>query len=116
MLTTDANGESLEISPKETHKRLNSEHPPILIDCREQHEYDFCRIEGAILIPLSSFAGKAEALFQDAEQDAIIYCHHGVRSLYALQYLREQGFSNTLSMQGGIDAWSCSVDQGLPRY
>ena len=116
MLDTNANGESLEISPKDTQARLTSEHPPILIDCREQHEYDFCRIEGSILIPLSLFAGKAEALFQHAEQNAIIYCHHGVRSLYALQYLREQGFSHTLSMQGGIDAWSCSVDQSVPRY
>mgnify|MGYP000176854284 CR=1 FL=1 len=120
MLSTDANtgenSDSLEISVKETSYLLSAENPPILIDCREQHEFDFCRIKGGVLVPLSSFAGKVEALFHHAEQHAIIYCHHGVRSLYAVQYLREQGYKNTLSMQGGIDAWSISTDDSVARY
>jgi len=61
-------------------------------------------------------AGKAEKVFQDPEQEAIIYCHHGVRSLHAVQYLRQQGFQNTLSMQGGIDAWSNQIDPNLEKY
>lgn len=93
-----------------------SDTPPLLIDCREQHEYDLCRIEGAVLVPLSSFAGRAEALLTHAQQPALIYCHHGVRSLHAVQYLTEQGFQNTLSVQGGIDLWSLRVDSSIARY
>jgi rhodanese-related sulfurtransferase len=106
----------LEISCLQTKNLLDGENPPILIDCREQHEYDFCRIEGAILIPLSDFSGKAEALFRHVDENAIVYCHHGVRSLYAAQHLHQQGFTKTLSMQGGIDAWSVAVDSAVPRY
>ena len=109
-------GNELEISCQQTKELLDGEDPPILIDCREQHEYDFCRIEGAILIPLSDFSGRAEALFQHVDDHAIIYCHHGVRSLHATQYLHQQGFTNTLSMQGGIDAWSEKIDKAVERY
>ena len=106
----------LEISCQQTYQVLHGKKPPVLIDCREQHEWDFCRIEGAVLVPLSEFAGKAEKVFQDPEQEAVIYCHHGVRSLHAVQYLRQQGFQNTLSMQGGIDAWSNQIDPNLEKY
>ncbi|MFT5633909.1 MAG: rhodanese-related sulfurtransferase [Rubritalea sp.] len=106
----------LEITCQQTKEQLDGEDPPILIDCREQNEYDFCRIEGAVLIPLSDFAGRADALFQQVEQNAIIYCHHGVRSLHAAQYLHQRGFSNILSMQGGIDVWSLKIDSEVARY
>ncbi len=109
-------GNPLEITCQKTKELLDGEAAPLLIDCREQHEFDFCRIEGAILIPLSDFSGRAEALFQHMEQDAIVYCHHGVRSLHAAQYLHDQGFTNVLSMQGGIDVWSASVDNEVVRY
>ena len=105
-----------EISVQQTAELIQSEHPPLLIDCREKHEHDFCRIKGAILVPLSEFAGKAEALFDNNDDFAIIYCHHGVRSLHAVQYLAQQGFTNTLSMQGGIDLWSAKIDPDISRY
>jgi len=110
------NNTRMEIPIAEAAALIQSESPPLLIDCREQHEYDFCRIEGAVLVPLSSFAGRAEALLQHADKTALIYCHHGVRSLHAVQYLAQQGFTNTLSVQGGIDLWSLKVDASIPRY
>lgn len=108
----------LEISCQQTKVLLDGENPPVLIDCREQQEFDFCRIEGAILIPLSDFSGreKAEALLNHVEQEAIVYCHHGVRSLHATQYLHQQGYTNTRSMQGGIDLWSVVIDAEVARY
>lgn len=109
-------GNQLEVSCQQTKELLDGEDPPILIDCREQHEYDFCRIEGAILVPLSDFSGRAEMLFKDTDQVAIIYCHHGVRSLHATEYLHQQGFIKTLSMQGGIDVWSEQIDNTVERY
>ena len=69
------NPDQLEISCQQTKELLDGENRPILIDCREQHEFDFCRIEGAILIPLSDEAGreKSEALLKNVNQEAIIY-------------------------------------------
>ncbi len=105
-----------EISITKAAELIQSDTPPLLIDCREQHEHDLCRIEGAVLVPLSSFSGRAEALLQHIDQQALIYCHHGVRSLHAVEYLAQQGFHNTLSMQGGIDLWSLKIDSAIARY
>ena len=46
----------------------------------------------------------------------VFYCHHGVRSVQALLYLRQQGFDNVRSMKGGIDAWAQQIDPGMTRY
>lgn len=105
-----------ELDVHQCRELLRSDTPPLLIDCRELSEYSFCRIEGAILVPLSDFMGSAEAQFASADTPALIYCHHGVRSLNAVFYLREQGFLRTFSMRGGVDLWSLAVDSSVPRY
>ncbi|MEQ9070975.1 MAG: rhodanese-like domain-containing protein [Gimesia chilikensis] len=46
----------------------------------------------------------------------IVYCHHGMRSLQVASWLSQNGFTNVKSMQGGIDAWSCEIDDTKPRY
>jgi rhodanese-related sulfurtransferase len=43
-------------------------------------------------------------------------CHHGMRSLQVARFLIEQGFSEVVNLQGGIDAWSCIQDPSVPRY
>jgi rhodanese-related sulfurtransferase len=50
------------------------------------------------------------------EAPLIVFCHHGVRSLTVVNWLREQGVSNCASMSGGIERWSLSIDPGVPRY
>ncbi len=107
---------NLEISCQQASELLDQDHPPILIDCREPQEYEICKIKGSILVPMSDFTEKVELLFQDKDQSAIVYCHHGVRSLYATQYLHQIGFTNTMSMSGGIDVWSKMIDSCVPRY
>ncbi|HEY8962292.1 MAG TPA: rhodanese-like domain-containing protein [Luteolibacter sp.] len=89
---------------------------PRLIDCREPEEWDFCRIEGAELIPLNSFPQKAASLVASSPHGLIIYCHHGMRSLHATAFLRAHGLENAFSMAGGIDAWSRTTDPAVPRY
>lgn len=106
----------MELGVTSCHEWLTSDTPPLLIDCREIGEYSYCRIEGATLVPLSDFCGKAEQLFSHPKQAAIIYCHLGVRSLNAVHYLRSQGISHSFSMQGGIEAWSTVIDPEVERY
>ena len=114
MLPDPSHTTELEVGQCQT--LLGSDNSPLLIDCRELTEYTHCRIDGAILVPLSDFTGTAEAEFPSRDTPAIIYCHHGVRSLNAVFYLREQGFTHTYSMTGGIDQWSLLIDQNIARY
>jgi len=82
-----------------------------LIDCREDDEWRFNRIEGARLVPLSGFGTAALP-----EIPAIIYCHHGMRSLRATHHWRSRGHDQVWSMSGGIDRWSAEVDPSVPVY
>jgi rhodanese-related sulfurtransferase len=50
------------------------------------------------------------------EGSVVVFCHHGVRSLQVVNWLRDQGVANCQSMSGGIDRWSCEVDGSVPRY
>jgi adenylyltransferase/sulfurtransferase len=87
---------------------------PILVDVREPYEYDICRIKGARLIPLGELPSRAGEL--DRGDEIVVYCHVGVRSTQAASFLRRSGFSNVRNLQGGIDAWACEVEKGMPRY
>jgi molybdopterin/thiamine biosynthesis adenylyltransferase/rhodanese-related sulfurtransferase len=88
--------------------------PHLLLDVREQHEWDASRIEGAKLMPLRGLPARLEEL--DTEAIIVVHCHHGGRSAQAVQYLRSRGFSGATNLAGGIDAWSLQVDPSVPRY
>ncbi|HEY1082489.1 MAG TPA: rhodanese-like domain-containing protein [Prosthecobacter sp.] len=107
-----------EVSVEEVNGLLDAaqETRPRLVDCREEDEWRICRIEGAELVPLSQFGELAAARFTDPDQHVIIYCHHGMRSLRAANWLRQQGFSKAQSMRGGIELWADRIDPGMARY
>lgn len=107
---------ALEIDPQEAQRRLNSG-AAILIDVREPEEYAMARIDGARLIPMQELPAEIKKLDSLAnETELLLLCHHGVRSLQAAQWLRQQGLENCLSVTGGIDRWSCEIDSKIPRY
>ena len=58
----------------------------------------------------------APQCFTDQQEHLIVYCHHGMRSLRVAQWLRHNGFVNTQSMRGGIDAWADLVEPDMARY
>ena len=107
----------LEITPKEVQARRTAGEPVVLVDVREPHEHQICRIEGATLIPMRTVPAHLQQLEGAAEEAlVVVYCHHGVRSLNVAHWLRQQGVENVTSMAGGIDLWSIDVDQAVPRY
>jgi len=89
---------------------------PLVIDCREPEEWDICRIEGARGLPLGEFPTAVASLREHAGRGIVVSCHHGVRSLRAARFLRQQGIARAFSMAGGIDAWSRLIDPAVPRY
>ena len=88
----------------------------VLLDCREQDEWDYCHIDGATLIPMSELQSRVVELEQHRDSEIIVYCHHGVRSLQVAMWLQQQGFQQAASMAGGIEEWSLDVDPDVPRY
>lgn len=113
--TTD----SLEITAAALEELRQLPGPPSfrLIDCREEDEFSYCRIEGAEFFPLSRFADTlANLLARDDTRALVIYCHHGIRSMNATMLLRNQGKENVWSLGGGIELWSTSIDSTIPRY
>jgi rhodanese-related sulfurtransferase len=104
----------LEISVSELQQRRKAGEKFLLIDVREQWEFDTCRIEGGRLIPMSMIPANLQAL--DGDEEVICYCHHGMRSLDVAAWLRAQGVENARSLAGGIDRWSLEIDPSVPRY
>lgn len=84
-----------------------------ILDVREQWEYDRAHLPGAILIPLGELVDRVREL--DPARPVAAYCHHGMRSLQALRFLRGVGFADLAHLAGGIDAYS-RMDPSVPRY
>ena len=105
-----------EISPAEAKQKLDAGEA-CLIDVREQMEHQIARIEGAELIPMNTIPQHLQRLDGLAEEKLlVVHCHHGMRSLNVVNWLRQQGVANCVSMAGGIDLWSAQVDPSVPRY
>jgi adenylyltransferase/sulfurtransferase len=85
-----------------------------VLDVREQGEYQIAHLNGARLVPLSTLPGRIADL--NPNQSYYIHCKAGMRSLHALQFLRERGFKHLKSVKGGITAWSDEIDPTVPKY
>jgi adenylyltransferase/sulfurtransferase len=106
--------EPLEIDVDEVARWRQEGRDFDLLDVRQPGEHAVATIEGARLVPLRELPQRLGEL--DPSRPLVVYCHHGMRSLHAVQLLRSQGFQRARSMAGGIDAWSCEVDPAVPRY
>ena len=85
-----------------------------LIDVREPHEFQICRIPGSTLIPLGELPKRLNELDPSAEY--VMHCKMGGRSAKAVELLKQSGFKNVTNMTGGITAWSDKVDPTVPKY
>jgi rhodanese-related sulfurtransferase len=106
----------LETDCRTVSQKLSAGGNFVLVDCREQEEFDTVRIPEARLLPMSQLADRVDELAPYRDFELAIHCHHGGRSLRVAKWLREQGFSKAQSMAGGIDQWAVEIDPSLPRY
>ncbi|MEO8201345.1 MAG: molybdopterin-synthase adenylyltransferase MoeB [Gemmatimonadota bacterium] len=109
-----ARGAGAEIGAIELQQEQRIGRPNILLDVREHWEWDLAHINDAQLIPLGELAQRINEL--DRKASIVTICHHGVRSLQALELLHAAGFSQVRSLAGGIDAWAAVVEPGMSRY
>ena len=84
-----------------------------VVDVREPDEYEIAKVAGVPLLPLSQLNSRFTEL--DPNQQYYLHCKAGVRSLKALNFLRQQGFKYVKSVKGGITAWSDEIDRNVPR-
>ncbi|MCL6505964.1 MAG: molybdopterin-synthase adenylyltransferase MoeB [Bryobacteraceae bacterium] len=103
-----------EIDPVEVKAKMDRGERFVLIDVREPHEYQICRIPGARLIPLGELPRRVHEL--DSADEIIAHCRSGVRSAKAVDFLRQAGFRKVKNLKGGILAWSDKVDPTVPKY
>ena len=93
----------------ETVSAIKERDDVLVLDVREQWEYDAGHIPGVTLLPMGEVPGRMSEIPTD--QTVIVTCRSGNRSGQVTQFLREQGFTNVHNMEGGILAWEAA---GLP--
>ena len=85
----------------------------VLIDVREKHEHEFCKIKGSVHIPMNEIPQKIPEL--NPKDRYAIVCHSGVRSERVTNYLIKNNF-DAVNVVGGIDKWSRDIDPAVKRY
>jgi rhodanese-related sulfurtransferase len=88
--------------------------PPVMIDVREVWEYELCRIDGSLLVPLGELGRRVEELPRD--RALVMVCHTGRRSQHAAMLLAQAGFADVRNLAGGVEAWAVEIDPAMKRY
>jgi len=107
-------GSGWVMTPEELKRRLDENDAVVLLDVREPVEYEICRLESSLLIPLGKLPEQVHRL--STADEIVAYCHTGSRSALAVKFLRDLGYTKVRNLAGGIDAWAERIDPNMPRY
>lgn len=99
-----------QITAEEAKKIMDSDEDFVILDAREQDEYDSGHIPGAILIPYTEIENKAESMIPDKDKQILVYCRSGRRSKIAAESLAKLGYTNIKEF-GGIIDWPYEVEK-----
>ena len=93
------------ISPQKAKEMMDAGQELLILDVREQDEYDSGHIPGAKLLPLSTIRpASAAQIIPDKDQAVLVYCHSGRRSRKACLLLSKLGYTHICDL-GGILDW-----------
>lgn len=96
------------IAPQQAKEIMEEQKDCIILDVRDQDEYDEGHISGALLIPYTEISKKAETMLKDKEQLIMVYCRSGRRSAIAAAALADMGYNNVKDF-GGIIDWPYEI-------
>jgi len=102
------------ISVQELAALRRDQAPHVLLDVREAHELEICKLDHALHIPMSQVPARLAEL--PSEEPIVVMCHHGGRSMRVVQFLLKAGRNNAINLDGGIDAWADEIDASVERY
>ena len=105
-----------QVSASSVAKRQQEGESFLLLDVRDPDEVERASIEGAQWIPLAELDGRLSELESWKDRPVVVHCHKGGRSAQACKTLMAAGFERVENLDGGIEAWSLIVDDGIPRY
>ena len=103
-----------EVTAADVKKMIDEKKPFVLVDVREPHEVDICRIPDSTLIPLGDLPSRMNEL--NSADEIVVYCRVGVRSARAVELLMKAGFRKIHNLKGGVLAWADQVDPSMPKY
>lgn len=107
--TTTADGSYQQISQEEAKNRMDTEEV-LILDVREQNEYDSGHIPGAVLLPVGTIdKDTAAQVIPEKETTVLVYCRSGNRSKIASSTLAELGYTNIYEF-GGINTWPYEIE------
>lgn len=102
-----------DLNPKQLQRYLK-DNSPLLLDVREQWEWDKCHFDEARLLPMGQIMANIDSL--DKSEEIVLICHHGIRSMQVAHYFESIGFTNLVNLKGGIDAWTKTIDSSMALY
>ena len=103
-----------EVTALEVKKMMDERKPFVLVDVREPHEFQICRIPGSTLIPLGDVPKRMHEL--NSADEIVVHCRSGMRSAQAVELLMKAGFRKIHNLKGGVLAWADQVDPTMPKY
>ena len=99
-----------QISQEEAKTMMEADDGHVIVDVREQFEYNSGRIPGAINIPLTSISDEQPSELPDLDQVILVYCRSGRRSKIAAQKLFDMGYTHVYEF-GGINDWTGEIEK-----
>ncbi len=111
-LAEDAKTRIKEITVDEVFKKLQNREPFYLIDVREDHEWTAGHAQGALHLGRGIIERDIEKQVPELNAEIVLYCGGGYRSAMAADNLQKMGYTNVLSMAGGIRLWR---EKNLPE-
>ena len=88
----------------------------VLVDVREENEFEINRIPGSVLIPKGEFLNGNALGELPSDQQVVLHCKSGARSAEALAVLKGAGYSDAVHVGGGVVAWVNQIDPSQPSY
>ena len=110
-LVQEAKSRIRETNAAEVMKKMEAREPFHLVDVREDNEYEAGHVRGAIHLGKGIIERDIEKRIPDRNAEIVLYCGGGFRSALAADALQRMGYSNVLSMDGGIRVWR---ERGFP--
>jgi rhodanese-related sulfurtransferase len=110
-IVDDARTRVRETNVDEVKKRLDRGDKFMLVDVREESEYAKDHLPGAIHLGKGVIERDIEARVPDLKAEMVLYCGGGFRSALAADNLQKMGYTNVISMDGGIRGWR---EKGFP--
>ncbi len=100
----------MDITVQELKDRIDAGTAPLMIDVREDHEWNMQHLPGAKKITLGTIPANLSKLAELKEQELVMICRSGKRSGKACRYLQQMGFNQVRNLSGGMLAWRDYID------